>query len=237
MTNERIDLLNKVNFVWEAQRGGPRRKRKAAVEVPAEPNPVAGVGPPGSSPERSQGGFPYHHTTPQQTPEAESNLSDQIQIANQQSAIAMGSAGFQHHLLQQQRWNQGGLGLPGMLHPSMFTRPPFSPTAHFQHQANQPSQQYLQANPWTAAAMAYGMVAPNTSLPPAQYGAQPGLRGGGHEQSIYSPVMPPALSEEQRLVDRAASSDSGKDAGENQNEAKNTPNAEGTSGPETTGRR
>ena len=45
LTQDRIDLLNNVNFVWQAQRGGPRRKRKAAVEVPAKPNPVLGVGP------------------------------------------------------------------------------------------------------------------------------------------------------------------------------------------------
>ena len=45
LTNDRIDLLNKVDFVWEAQRGGPRRKRKATVQVPPKANPVEGVGP------------------------------------------------------------------------------------------------------------------------------------------------------------------------------------------------
>jgi hypothetical protein len=45
LTDNRIDQLNKVSFVWEAQRGGPRRKRKASVSVPEKPNPVAGVGP------------------------------------------------------------------------------------------------------------------------------------------------------------------------------------------------
>jgi hypothetical protein len=40
LTEDRIKLLNKVDFVWEAQRGGPRRKRKAAVSVPSEPKPA-----------------------------------------------------------------------------------------------------------------------------------------------------------------------------------------------------
>jgi hypothetical protein len=40
LTQDRIDLLNKVDFVWEAQRGGPRRKRKATVAVPPKANPV-----------------------------------------------------------------------------------------------------------------------------------------------------------------------------------------------------
>lgn len=40
LTDDRIKLLNKVDFVWEAQRGGPRRKRKAAVSVPPEPKPA-----------------------------------------------------------------------------------------------------------------------------------------------------------------------------------------------------
>jgi hypothetical protein len=40
LTDDRIKLLNKVDFVWEAQRGGPRRKRKAAVSVPTEPKPA-----------------------------------------------------------------------------------------------------------------------------------------------------------------------------------------------------
>jgi hypothetical protein len=40
LTDDRIKLLNKVDFVWEAQRGGPKRKRKAAVSVPPEPKPA-----------------------------------------------------------------------------------------------------------------------------------------------------------------------------------------------------
>jgi hypothetical protein len=40
LTDDRIKLLNEVDFVWEAQRGGPRRKRKAAVSVPPEPKPA-----------------------------------------------------------------------------------------------------------------------------------------------------------------------------------------------------
>lgn len=42
LTEERVDLLNKIDFIWEAQRGGPRRKRKATVSVPSKPNPVHG---------------------------------------------------------------------------------------------------------------------------------------------------------------------------------------------------
>lgn len=38
-------MLNKVDFVWEAQRGGPRRKRKATVAVPPKANPVELLGP------------------------------------------------------------------------------------------------------------------------------------------------------------------------------------------------
>jgi hypothetical protein len=33
-------MLNNIHFVWEAQRGGPRRKRKATVAVPPKANPV-----------------------------------------------------------------------------------------------------------------------------------------------------------------------------------------------------
>ncbi len=32
--------MDDVDFIWEAQRGGPRRKRKATVAVPSKPNPV-----------------------------------------------------------------------------------------------------------------------------------------------------------------------------------------------------
>lgn len=45
MTDDRIELLKKVDFVWEAQRGGPRRIRKATVQVPSKASPVEGVGP------------------------------------------------------------------------------------------------------------------------------------------------------------------------------------------------
>ena len=38
-------MLNKINFVWEAQRGGPKRKRRATLAVPSEANPVPVVGP------------------------------------------------------------------------------------------------------------------------------------------------------------------------------------------------
>ena len=37
-------MLNKVEFVWEAQRGGPRRKRKATVAVPPRANPIELLG-------------------------------------------------------------------------------------------------------------------------------------------------------------------------------------------------
>lgn len=40
LTEDRIGLLDKIDFVWEAQRGGPRRKRKATVAVPPKANPV-----------------------------------------------------------------------------------------------------------------------------------------------------------------------------------------------------
>jgi hypothetical protein len=40
LTDDRIKLLNEVDFVWEAQRGGPKRKHKAAVSVPPEPTPA-----------------------------------------------------------------------------------------------------------------------------------------------------------------------------------------------------
>jgi len=45
LSGERIDLLNKVGFVWEAQRGGPRRKRRATVLVPDQAKPIEGAGP------------------------------------------------------------------------------------------------------------------------------------------------------------------------------------------------
>jgi len=45
LTDDRIELLNKVDFIWEAQRGGPRRRRKATVQVPPKANPVERIGP------------------------------------------------------------------------------------------------------------------------------------------------------------------------------------------------
>lgn len=45
LTDDRIRLLNKVEFVWEAQRGGPRRKRKATVSVPLKPTPAKRIQP------------------------------------------------------------------------------------------------------------------------------------------------------------------------------------------------
>lgn len=46
-------------FIWEAQRGGPRRRRKATVQVPPKANPVEGVGP------RAAKKPAYGTTTPQ----------------------------------------------------------------------------------------------------------------------------------------------------------------------------
>ena len=45
LTRDRIEMLNKVDFIWEAQRGGPKRRRKATVQVPPKASPVDGVGP------------------------------------------------------------------------------------------------------------------------------------------------------------------------------------------------
>lgn len=40
LTPERIQKLDSVGFVWEAQRGGPRRQQRATVSVPAQAHPV-----------------------------------------------------------------------------------------------------------------------------------------------------------------------------------------------------
>jgi hypothetical protein len=40
LSEAKISLLDDIDFIWEAQRGGPRRKRKATVVVPSKPNPV-----------------------------------------------------------------------------------------------------------------------------------------------------------------------------------------------------
>jgi hypothetical protein len=40
LTPDRILLLNKVQFVWEAQRGGPRRQERATVCVPEQATPA-----------------------------------------------------------------------------------------------------------------------------------------------------------------------------------------------------
>ena len=48
LTPERMRLLNEVGFIWEAQRGGPRRLKKARVSVPARPTP--------KPPSRTRGG-------------------------------------------------------------------------------------------------------------------------------------------------------------------------------------
>ena len=40
LSDDKIALLDDINFIWEAQRGGPRRQRKATVVVPSKPNPV-----------------------------------------------------------------------------------------------------------------------------------------------------------------------------------------------------
>jgi hypothetical protein len=40
LTQERINLLDKINFVWEAQRGGPRREQRATELVPEQACPA-----------------------------------------------------------------------------------------------------------------------------------------------------------------------------------------------------
>jgi hypothetical protein len=47
LTQDRIDKLNAIDFVWEAQRGGPRRGPKACAvgKVSEKANPIPGVGP------------------------------------------------------------------------------------------------------------------------------------------------------------------------------------------------
>jgi hypothetical protein len=45
LTHERLEQLQKIDFVWEAQRGGPRKKHRATVAVPKKANPVNRVGP------------------------------------------------------------------------------------------------------------------------------------------------------------------------------------------------
>ncbi len=42
LDGDRIKLLNDLGFVWEAQRGGPRRGQKATVSVPDEPRARVG---------------------------------------------------------------------------------------------------------------------------------------------------------------------------------------------------
>jgi len=44
LTRNRIDQLNRLKFVWEAQRGGPRRSKRATVCVPEKPKPVKDKG-------------------------------------------------------------------------------------------------------------------------------------------------------------------------------------------------
>ncbi|GKY92765.1 hypothetical protein MPSEU_000246300 [Mayamaea pseudoterrestris] len=48
LTEERMQMLNDVGFIWEAQRGGPRRLKKARVSVPARATP--------KPPSRTRGG-------------------------------------------------------------------------------------------------------------------------------------------------------------------------------------
>jgi hypothetical protein len=52
LTQDRIQRLEKAKFVWEAQRGGPRRQRRAIVCVPTQANPKIRKDPP-----LSQGGL------------------------------------------------------------------------------------------------------------------------------------------------------------------------------------
>lgn len=40
LSDEKIAQLDNLDFIWEAQRGGPRRERKATAVVPSMPNPV-----------------------------------------------------------------------------------------------------------------------------------------------------------------------------------------------------
>jgi len=66
LSEDRIRLLNKVDFVWEAQRGGKKRKKRATVSVPPQAKPAKKTTSPGlegltplakqSSPFGNQGG-------------------------------------------------------------------------------------------------------------------------------------------------------------------------------------
>ncbi|KAL7557493.1 hypothetical protein ACA910_019339 [Epithemia clementina (nom. ined.)] len=129
LTSQRIDLLDKVSFVWEAQRGGPRRKRKATVEVPKTANPVVGIGPQAraSSTERGQRSHqsnfprPFFQQPPQPLAASEDALRDPSQqqssteavrqdtqsstnqfVLNNQQLVALSPAIQQQLLLQQQ---------------------------------------------------------------------------------------------------------------------------------------
>ena len=108
LTDDRIDLLNKVDFIWEAQRGGPRRRRKATVQVPSRANPVEGVGPrPSKRPaygtttpqaaslQGFQQGFPMiQNPIPNVNPTLAANVNAAAAIASQILQSGM-TAGFQ----------------------------------------------------------------------------------------------------------------------------------------------
>jgi hypothetical protein len=64
LTPERINLLDKINFVWEAQRGGPRRQQRATVSVPESANPAQQRSGSGRAHAKGRGGMTHHMMMP-----------------------------------------------------------------------------------------------------------------------------------------------------------------------------
>lgn len=105
LTDDRIRQLNQVDFIWEAQRGGPRRKRKATVSVPAKANPIAGVGPPKRPSPSTRGGLAQGLPGGLSTGSARENLLATLRAQEAASSQIMGSqlmslSQQQQHLLQ-----------------------------------------------------------------------------------------------------------------------------------------
>uniref|UniRef100_A0A6U3BNP0 Uncharacterized protein n=1 Tax=Entomoneis paludosa TaxID=265537 RepID=A0A6U3BNP0_9STRA len=162
LTDEKIEMLNRVNFVWEAQRGGPRRKRKATVMVPEKATPVEGVGP--NTAKRGGHGSVRLDSNPSDErlsatnpPGAGVALLQSTQPQASQNDTSTASSGITSHWsiggLQQAAQQQGGI------HPSMLIQPSFN--AAWQSNLSFSGLTPQQPSQWSLAAAAYGMALPN----------------------------------------------------------------------------
>eukprot|EP00523_Entomoneis_sp_CCMP467_P019920 CAMPEP_0168863248 /NCGR_PEP_ID=MMETSP0727-20121128/18853_1 /TAXON_ID=265536 /ORGANISM="Amphiprora sp., Strain CCMP467" /LENGTH=395 /DNA_ID=CAMNT_0008918313 /DNA_START=85 /DNA_END=1268 /DNA_ORIENTATION=+ len=149
LTPQKIELLNKVDFIWEAQRGGPRRKRKATVMVPPKATPVTGAGPTAAKKGGHSGIRLESHLASNVSRAAqESSTQQQMHQLNHSQGTTPTSAALIAHQLQ-------GLQAQQAMHPIILAQ---------QYASLQPNRdlsgtsQHQLHHPLSLTAAAYGMA-------------------------------------------------------------------------------